>query len=65
MRGYNSESGQSLTEYIILVGLIALVVYGIVQTLGGSIKDSFSSANDKITSMKDGWDDGGGDGGGE
>ena len=55
VRRLGSENGQGLTEYIILVGLIALVVYGIVQTMGGSIKDSFNAANGKITAMSSGW----------
>ena len=49
------ESGQGLTEYIILVGLIALVVYLVVQSLGGHVKSAFSQADSDMVNMQSGW----------
>lgn len=38
------KKGQGLVEYIILIGLIALLVWVAVNTFGGKIKDQFDSA---------------------
>ena len=35
------EKGQDLSEYALLIGLIALVVVGAVTLLGGDIRDVF------------------------
>ena len=46
------QSGQGLTEYIILVGLIALLVYGLVKTFGNDVGDQFQEMSQKIVDMK-------------
>jgi pilus assembly protein Flp/PilA len=37
------ESGQGLTEYALIIALIAVVVIGAIVALGGQIKDVFNS----------------------
>ncbi len=37
------EEGQAMTEYGLLVGLIALVVVGVVVTLGTELQTAFSN----------------------
>lgn len=41
--------GQGMTEYIIIVGLIAIVLIGAVSTFSGTLKNAFSTAGDAIT----------------
>jgi Flp pilus assembly pilin Flp len=41
----NREEGQSMAEYGILIGVIALVVVVIAATLGSSISSLFSTAS--------------------
>lgn len=55
MKALRGESGQGLTEYIILVGLIALLVYGLVKTFGTDIGTSFTGASKKITDIQGNW----------
>jgi len=42
------EEGQTMAEYGILIGVIALVVIVAAVVLGGSISSLFSSASGKI-----------------
>ncbi|MDD8052164.1 MAG: Flp family type IVb pilin [Verrucomicrobiota bacterium] len=42
------ESGQSLVEYGLILGLIVVVVIVIMGTMGGKIKDIFSDVSDQI-----------------
>ena len=44
-----NESGASLVEYGLLVGLIAVIAIGAVQTLGSKIADVFSDVNNALT----------------
>lgn len=43
-----NESGQSLVEYGLILGLIVVVVIVIMGTMGGKIKDIFSDVSDQI-----------------
>ena len=43
-----NEEGQSLTEYIILAVLIALVVFGAVTALGRTSKGKFKQIDSKV-----------------
>jgi len=42
------EEGQGMTEYGLILGLIALVAIGILGTMGDSIKQVFTDANDEL-----------------
>ncbi len=46
--GRNGERGAALTEYGILLALIAAVVIGVITTLGGEIRDVFQRIVDQI-----------------
>lgn len=50
-----SERGQGLTEYIVLLGLIALVAYAVVKTLGADVQNAFNNADMKMNDMANGW----------
>ena len=52
---FGDDRGQGLTEYIILVGLIALLVYGMVKFFGNSVGGMFNSAGNKVTSISSEW----------
>lgn len=42
------QRGQGLTEYLILVLLVAVVSIGVVRGLGGVVKDKIRMARDHI-----------------
>ncbi len=44
------ERGQGMTEYILLVFLIAILAYVAVQFFGGTIKNAFNSAAKRVKS---------------
>jgi pilus assembly protein Flp/PilA len=48
-RLWQEEEGQDLTEYALLVVLIALVAIASMQTLGHAISDAFASASTNLT----------------
>jgi pilus assembly protein Flp/PilA len=48
-RLWKEEEGQDLTEYALLVVLIALVAIASMQTLGHAISDAFASASTNLT----------------
>jgi pilus assembly protein Flp/PilA len=41
--GFSREEGQALVEYALILGLIALVVIGVVTSLGTEVSSAFSS----------------------
>jgi Flp pilus assembly pilin Flp len=43
-----SSSGQTMTEYAMIVTAIAVVVYAGYQTLGGEVSTSVASANNLL-----------------
>ena len=45
---YGNNKGQGLVEYILIVGLIALLVYVAVKALGTNVKSGFNKAADKV-----------------
>ena len=47
-----NEEGQGLTEYAILAALLVVVVIGILTTLGGTMKEKFTSINNSIKNAK-------------
>ena len=63
----NNESGQGMTEYILIVALIAVAAIAVVKIFGKTIQNQFSKAADSIGSAGDGpkkWYPGGAGGGG-
>jgi pilus assembly protein Flp/PilA len=48
-RLWQEQEGQDLTEYALLVVLIALVAIASMQTLGHAISDAFASASTNLT----------------
>ena len=45
---WEDESGQGMTEYILIVALIAVVVVAVVNKFGTQIKELFTDSSDKI-----------------
>jgi Flp pilus assembly pilin Flp len=43
-----NQEGQGMTEYIILVALIAVAALAAVKYFGGKTKDSFNAAGDAV-----------------
>ena len=50
LRLYREEAGQDLTEYALLLVLVALVAITTMQTLGNAISDVFGNAASNLTS---------------
>jgi Flp pilus assembly pilin Flp len=46
-----NEAGQGMSEYILIIGLVALVVFGLVKTFGTDISNLFSKANSQLESV--------------
>lgn len=49
MRLWKEEEGQDLTEYALLLTLIALATVTAIQGLAGSISNIFTNANTTLT----------------
>ena len=47
-RGLRSESGQGLTEYLIIVALVAIAAIGVVTVFGRDIRELFSGTTDSL-----------------
>ncbi len=45
------EEGQDLTEYALLIGLIAIVVIGILTALGGQINSVFVTIENELAQV--------------
>ena len=45
---FKDESGQGMTEYGLIIALIAVVVVGILGTIGTSLVTKFTAVNDKL-----------------
>lgn len=41
----NEESGQGMVEYALIIALIAVVVIGVVRTLGTTVQGKFGEIN--------------------
>jgi len=48
VRKNGKQSGQGMTEYIIIVGLIAIFLIAAVKTFGGALDETFNAATTKI-----------------
>ena len=51
---WNDESGQGLSEYALLLGLIVIGVVILIQGMGVSIKKIFNKANSDLTTAASG-----------
>jgi pilus assembly protein Flp/PilA len=49
MKLFQNQKGQGMVEYILIVGLIALMVFVAIKTLGTNIKTGFTNAATKVT----------------
>ena len=49
----NTKKGQGMTEYILIIALIAILVLGAVKLFGGKVKDGFNKAADKVGTVND------------
>jgi Flp pilus assembly pilin Flp len=45
-----NQKGQGMTEYILIVALIAVAVIGVVKFFGSSVKKGFNDAGNKVNS---------------
>ena len=48
---WTDESGQTLAEYALLLGLIAIVVITILIILGGQIRNVFNAIRNHLTTV--------------
>lgn len=46
----SEESGQGMVEYALIIALVAIVVIGVLTTLGGTLQDTFTGITDGLTS---------------
>lgn len=47
-RIFKTKKGQGMTEYILIIALIALAVFAAVSTFGNKIKESFNKATEAV-----------------
>ena len=40
-----NSKGQALVEYVLIIALIAIVLIGVINTLGGKLKDKITEAS--------------------
>ena len=45
---FKDETGQAMTEYGLIIALIAVVVILVLTTMGGQIRTMFQSASDAL-----------------
>ena len=48
MKLLSSKKGQGMTEYILIIALIAVLVIGAVKMFGGKVKKGFENASEKV-----------------
>ena len=48
----NAQTGASMTEYIIIVALVAVFLIGAVGLFGDELKGLFSSSKDRLKEVK-------------
>ena len=49
-RLFDEEEGQGLTEYALILALIAIVAIAALTLLGGKVNDALSSVGNSVTS---------------
>ena len=53
MRLFTSRKGQGMTEYILIIALVAVLIIGAVKAFGGKVKEGFSKSTEKVGSAID------------
>jgi Flp pilus assembly pilin Flp len=53
MKLVKSKKGQGMTEYILIIALIAVLVIGAVKVFGGKVKKGFADSAEKVGSAVD------------
>ena len=48
-RFFRSQSGQGMSEYLIIVALVAIAAIGVVTVFGHDIRELFSATTDSLT----------------
>ncbi len=48
LRKFRSQSGQGMSEYLIIVALIAIAAIGVVTVFGRDIRELFSGTTDSL-----------------
>lgn len=48
LRKLKGQSGQGMTEYLLIVALIALAAIGVISVFGKDIRELFSSTTDSL-----------------
>ena len=46
---FNEESGQGMVEYGLILALVAVVAIGILANVGGKVKNTFNTVDQKMT----------------
>lgn len=49
---WNDDSGATAIEYGLLAALIAVVIIGVVASLGGTLQDTFARVDSQITAKQ-------------
>jgi pilus assembly protein Flp/PilA len=52
LRALRSEDGQGMTEYIVIVGLVAIAAIGVVTVFGNEVRALFGAAADGLNGEK-------------
>lgn len=47
------KKGQGMTEYILIIALVAVLIIGAVKAFGGKVKKGFADATEKVGSAVD------------
>ena len=50
----SDESGQSMTEYSLIIALIAVVLVGALSAVGGALSNTFNKVVDEINNLPSG-----------
>ena len=51
MKKFNNK-GQALVEYVLIIALISIVLIGVINTFGGTLKDKITEASCSISGQK-------------
>lgn len=53
MKMLKLRKGQGMTEYILIIALIAVMVIGAVKVFGSKVKEGFSKSTEKVSGAID------------
>ena len=51
MKKFNNK-GQALVEYVLIIALISIVLIGVINTFGGTLKDKITEASCGVSGQK-------------